>query len=253
MWGFPTSERHEADSAVVLAQLIEALRAHSTPEFVATVAQRRVQIDAERARRAQQIAAAAADAGSAGAINAQWFCARLGERLAPTDIVLNEAIRNGMAVNQQIRRTEPGTLIGLLGGGLGYSGGMALGLRMARPQSRVVNVVGDGSFYFSNPEAVLAVAAHYDLPLLTVVLDNSGWGAVKEATLRMYPKGTAVERREFEAHLAPGMNFAHIASATGAFGLKVEDPAAVEDALDQALAAVDRGQAAVLHVRIASL
>ena len=50
---------------------------------------------------------------------------------------------------------------------------------------------GDGTFYFSNPQSVLAVSQNYGLPVFMVVLDNSGWGAVKEATLRVYPAGEA--------------------------------------------------------------
>ena len=105
--------------------------------------------------------------------------------------MLNEAIRNGPVVLQQMPRTEPGTLVGLAGGGLGFSGGMALGLKLARPERTIVQIVGDGTFYFSNPQSTLAVGRQYKLPVLTVVLDNSGWAAVKEATLRVYPDGEA--------------------------------------------------------------
>ncbi len=61
--------------------------------------------------------------------------------------------------------------------------------------------MGDGTFYFSNPQSTLAVSRHYGLPILTVVLDNSGWSAVKEATLRVYPGGEAKARGEFGARL----------------------------------------------------
>ena len=59
--------------------------------------------------------------------------------------MLNEAIRNGPVVMQQMPRTKPGTLVGLSGGGLGFSGGMALGLKLAWPERTVVQVVGDGT------------------------------------------------------------------------------------------------------------
>ena len=47
------------------------------------------------------------------------------------------------------------------------------------------------------------------LPIFTVVLDNGGWAAVKEATLRMYPDGEAMAAREFQAARA-------VAASTGA-------------------------------------
>jgi acetolactate synthase I/II/III large subunit len=58
--------------------------------------------------------------------------------ITPDDIVINEAIRNGPAVQSHIRRTCPQTVIGLAGSGLGLSGGMELGAKLARPRQRVV-------------------------------------------------------------------------------------------------------------------
>ena len=68
------------------------------------------------------------------------------------------------------------------------------------------------------------MSRHYKLPVLTVVLDNSGWAAVKEATLRVYPDGEAKAGGEFGATLAPDMDFAKVAEAAGAHGELVSRP-----------------------------
>lgn len=167
-------------------------------------------------------------------------------------MVLNEAIRNALLVFDQMPRRQPGTLFGSPGGGLGYSAGMALGLKLAQPQRRVVNIVGDGTFYLSNPSAVLAVASEYRLPILTVVLDNSGWSAVKESTLRMYPDGHAKATGVYASRLPAEMNFAHIALAAGAHGEYLSDPADTATAIARCIAALDQGRSALLHVRIAT-
>ena len=146
----------------------------------------------------------------------QYLCAEVGRAIGPDDVVVNEAIRNTLAVFNQIPRNVPGTIVGLAGGGLGFSGGTALGVKLARPDRTVVQICGDGSFYFCNPASVYAVAKQYKLPIFTVVLDNSGWSAVKEATLRVYPDGEAKASNQYEALLAPDMNFAKIAEAAGA-------------------------------------
>jgi catechol 2,3-dioxygenase-like lactoylglutathione lyase family enzyme len=155
--------------------------------------------------------------------------------------VLNEAIRNGPVVFAQMPRTRAGTLIGLAGGGLGFSGGMALGLKLAQPDRTVVQVVGDGTFYFSNPQSTLAVSRQYKLPVLTVVLDNTGWAAVKEATLRVYPAGEAKAAADYGATLSPDMDFAKVAEAAGAHGEQVSDPDQVEGAIARCLAALKGG------------
>jgi acetolactate synthase-1/2/3 large subunit len=178
--------------------------------------------------------------------------------IAPEDTVLNEAIRNGPVVQAQVPRSVPGSYIGLAGGGLGYSGGMALGVKLARPGRRVVNIVGDGTFHFSTPDSVYATAQQYGLPILTVVLDNRGWQAVKEATLRVYPAGAAKANDAFQSRLDGRRNtsvrrFEAVAEAFGGHGERVSRPEELEPAIRRCLAAVDAGQAAVLTIRIAPL
>jgi acetolactate synthase-1/2/3 large subunit len=170
------------------------------------------------------------------------------------DIVVNEAIRNSLPVLNQMPRTRAQTYFSLAGGGLGFSGGAALGAKLARPASRVVQVVGDGSFHFSAPTAVYAVAQQYRLPIFTVILDNGGWQAVKEAVLRVYPEGEAVQAGEFQARLGgEHRHFEQVAAAFGAHAEAVADPAALAAAIKRCLAAVGNGQAAVLSVRVTAL
>jgi acetolactate synthase-1/2/3 large subunit len=182
------------------------------------------------------------------------LCAQLSQALRPQDIVVNEAIRNSLNVLNHVQRSAPGSLIGCAGGGLGYSGGMALGAKLARPDVRVVQIVGDGGFHFSTPTSVYAVAQRYGLPILTVVLDNGGWQAVKEAVGRVHPGGAAVTHDQFHARLdGQHRHFEQVAQAFGAHGEAVADPADVPAAIERCLAALERGQAAVLNVAIGTM
>src|SRR5262249_20260874 len=137
----------------------------------------------------------------------------------------NEAVTRQSIPAMQVRRPKSGTMISNPGGGLGASGGLALGAKLARPDSTVVQIVGDGTFYFNNPSAVFAVAKQYTLPIFTIVLDNAGWSAVKGSVERVYPAGAAHERDSFKALLAPGMDFSRIAEAAGGYGEKLSNPA----------------------------
>ncbi len=253
MWDFAANLRIQGASRRILEQLLAAVKAKATPAFRAAAGKRVEALAAEHAARKAALAKLAADKGVPGKINPQYLCAEIGRAIGPDDILVNEAIRNALAVFNQIPRATPGTVVGLAGGGLGFSGGTALGVKLARPDRTVVQVCGDGSFYFCNPASVYAVAKQYRLPIFTVVLDNSGWAAVKEATLRVYPDGEAQSTNEYEALLAPDMNFAKIAEAAGAYGELVEDPEAVPAAIRRCLAATRGGQAAVLHARVTPL
>ena len=112
---------------------------------------------------------------------------------------------------------------------------------------------GDGGFYFNNPQSTFAVAKQYNLPYLWVVMDNSGWSAVKEATLRMYADGEALAAKEFQASLAPNVDFCKVAESVGGHGESVSDPSALAGALQRAMAAVKAGKPALVHVKIPAL
>ena len=96
------------------------------------------------------------------------MCAEIGKAISADDVVVNEAVTRQSIPNLQIARPKPGTMISNAGGGLGASGGTALGIKLALPDRCVVQIVGDGSFYFNNPTAVFAVAKQYRLPIFTV-------------------------------------------------------------------------------------
>ena len=93
----------------------------------------------------------------------------------------------------------------------------------------------------------------YNLPLLTIVLDNGGWSAVKESTLRVYPDGDAKSQNAFEADLAEGVDFSKVGEAFGAYGERLTDPAEVPAALERCLKEVRGGRAALLHVSVTKL
>ncbi len=251
MWGFASDLRLQADAATVLRQLAALVRARADAGFHARVAQRIAGWEGANMARRHAVARAAQDAGKPGAIAPAAVCAALGRALQPEDIVVNEAIRNSPAVLQQIPRSRPLTLLGGAGGGLGYSGGIALGVKLARPGVRVVQVVGDGGFHFSTPTSVYAVAQRYRVPILTVLLDNGGWQAVKEAVLRVYPDGEAAQADEFQARLqGEHRHFEQVCQAFGGYGEAVSDPAELDAAIARCLRAVDAGQAAVLNVQV---
>jgi acetolactate synthase-1/2/3 large subunit len=253
MWTFPGNLRLPGDSHRILSDLLTTLKAKADTGFKTRAAARVAKLAEEGRARREAAAKLAANRGTAGQISPHFVCAALAKALKPSDIVLNEAIRNGPVVFAQMPRTEPGTLVGLAGGGLGFSGGMALGLKLAQPERTVVQIAGDGTFYFSNPQSTQAVSRQYKLPILTVVLDNSGWAAVKEATLRVYPEGEAKAAADYGALLAPDMDFAKVAEAAGAHGELVSDPDAVEAAIARCLEAVRGGRSAILHAKVTKL
>jgi acetolactate synthase-1/2/3 large subunit len=117
----------------------------------------------------------------------------------------------------------------------------------------VVQVVGDGSFYFGSPCSVFSVAQQYGLPIFVLVVDNTGWSAVKESTLRVFPEGQAKAADQFQAGLLKTADFAKVGEAFGAYGEKVSDPAQVPAAIERCLKEVRGGRTAILHACVTRL
>lgn len=258
MWGFATDLRIQGDSAIILQQVLEIVEARADQAYRSKVRRRIESWQPAREAAEARRQSAAAQKGESGAINPAFLFSRLQALLSGDDIVLNEAVRNAPLLQQQLRRTKPQTYVGLAGGGLGFSGGMALGLRLANPSRRLVQVVGDGAFHFAAPDSVYAVSQQYRLPIFTIVLDNGGWQAVKASVQRVYPDGAAQRTDAFLSRLVSGREgeqrrFVDIASAFGAHGERVTDPDTLDLAISRCLKALDERRAAVLHVDVTPL
>ena len=92
-----------------------------------------------------------------------------------------EAVTNTTFVHDNLRPTHPGSYINCGGGGLGWSGGGALGIKLATEMEHgkgngkfVCQIVGDGTFLFSVPGSVYWISKRYNIPVLTIVLNNKG-------------------------------------------------------------------------------
>jgi acetolactate synthase-1/2/3 large subunit len=134
-------------------------------------------------------------------------------------------------------------------GGLGWGLGAALGAKLAQPARTVIATLGDGAYIFANPTAGHWVARAYDLPILTVVFNNSRWAAVRNSTVAMYRDGVAARAGgTLLADLAPSTDFAKVVEANGGYGERVERATALPDALRRALAETRGGRQALLDV-----
>ena len=113
------------------------------------------------------------------------------------------------------------------------------------PRRRILNHLAGG------PMTVGEVADKFDIPVLTVIFNNSRYGAVRRATLSMFKDGAAGEDDgQFLADLSPSPPFEEFVRAQGGHGERVEHHAELAPALARARDAVRGGQQAVVNVLI---
>ena len=250
MWQISARRFAAADSKVALEQIARLVRDEILLDAGA-VEFRRVEITA--ANRARRAALDALERPEAGVITPRYLTACVRELLAGTDsLVLTEAITNYQVVAEHLRPATPGSYLGSGGGSLGWTGGGAVGAKLASPAERaVVSLVGDGSYLFGVPSSAQWVARRYHAPSLTVIYDNRGWAAPRFSTLRVHPSGAAAAANDFHASFDPEADLPGIAAAAGgAYAVTVADPDELPQVLKDALAVVRGGRSAVISVHL---
>lgn len=153
-------------------------------------------------------------------LGADFAYATLAELLPDNAIVVEEtpSHRNILHDHLPITASDTGFLT-MASGCLGYGLPAAVGAAIARPDRKVVAVVGDGSSMYGIQ--ALWTAAREDLPVTFVILDNTQYAAVKilgDAIGGAKLPGTELGGIDFAA-LARGMGCqAHTVSEAGELG-----------------------------------
>jgi acetolactate synthase I/II/III large subunit len=243
MYEFPSTLSMAGDTSGAIAVLVELVSAGmGTPARERALA-RRATYRRQSAIRRQALFDVGSQAAKEGYIHPMYLSQLLGE-LEPETIICQE-----LAETALLDRREPGTLFGPYGSSIGFMAAMAVGIKVAAPDRRVVATVGDGSWMLSNPQACTWASSFHQAPVLFVVSNNRGYRTGTHEVAKTYPDGYSVRQNDFTGgRFAPGPNFAGEAAANGYFGERVTDPDALPDAVRRAVQAVDDGVPAVLDV-----
>jgi acetolactate synthase-1/2/3 large subunit len=228
MRSFPSDLNVQAGVTNALEALMEAVEPRLQMAEARIAARRARLTERMRNRRAQL----AKDSVAGDHISPAYLSRVIGETVGDDAIIFNEySLRP-----DHCAREIPGTFFALgPAGGLGWGFGAALGAKLAAPDALVVATLGDGAYMFSNPTVGHWVSAAHKLPILTIIFNNSRYGAVRNATLSMFKDGAAGEADGRElADLDPAPPYDELARAQGAHAERVEEPAALPGALARA-------------------
>jgi acetolactate synthase-1/2/3 large subunit len=145
-----------------------------------------------------------------------------------TDVGWN---KNG--VGQQFPITVPGTFVTPSGlATMGFGPAAVLGVKMAQPNRAAIALIGDGAF--GSNMSVVATAMEANLPVVWVVMDNSAFGTIAGLENMHYNTTFGCV---FECNGKPyTIDFAAVAQACGARGVKIRAASELGPALREALA-----------------
>jgi acetolactate synthase I/II/III large subunit len=248
LWHIPATRYARADLAIALRQVTGAVRRLGGPEPAAAQARAKRLAATHQAQRAEW--AAREQPGPDGTVTPAYLVACVREAIGPDALVLTEAVTNYQVVSEHLRASRPGSLLGSGGSSLGWSGGAAVGAKLAAPDRTVVSLVGDGSYLFGVPATAQWLARRYHAPSLTVIFDNGGWAAPVLSALAVHPDG-AVAAVGGGTGFAPAADLPGVAAAAGgAYAAIVTQAARLPATLRRALGQVRRGRSAVVSVRV---
>ncbi|WP_376100135.1 thiamine pyrophosphate-dependent enzyme [Roseomonas sp. CCTCC AB2023176] len=214
-----TADRETAASAPVGMTVLGVLR-HALPALAPRIPHRGLVLPKPRTQPAPPKPASPIPAG--------YALSRLRAALPADAILVEEAPSHRPAMHAHLPITRWGGFYTMASGGLGYSLPAAVGVAMAKPGTRVACLIGDGSFLYS-PQA-LWTAVQHRLPLAVIVLNNSGYGAMRSFS-------RVLQVRDVPGIDIAGVDFVEMARSMGCPGLRVTDPHDLDAALRDALSA----------------
>lgn len=263
----PAIARYRADAGVSIRQIRTYLSSHEEYSKILTseaFSLRWEKIKETHQKRLKTISDEGALSTSLEAsFNTSAVTAAVRKACPPDTIWCIEAVTQTAFVADQVQPTLPNSWINCGGGGLGWSGGAALGIKLASDAQHggpgkgkfVCQIVGDGTYLFSVPGSVYWISERYKIPVLTIVLNNHGWNAPKKSLLLVHPdgEGSRATNEELNISFRPTPDYAGIAKAAGGGKIWAGQAGTVGELMEilpEAIETVKNGTTAVLEAQL---
>ncbi|MCX7794973.1 MAG: biosynthetic-type acetolactate synthase large subunit, partial [bacterium] len=159
-------------------------------------------------------------------IKPQFVIEKVCEIVPDNTIIVTEVGQNQMWSALFFTHKKPRHFISSGGlGTMGFGFPASIGAKVGRPDALVVDIAGDGSFLMNIQE--LATAVENDIPVKIVVINNRALGMVRQWQEIFYKK-------RYSSTILKEVNFAEIAKAFGAKGIRVTEKEELVPALHSA-------------------
>lgn len=241
-WGYSTTHCVSGDPATNLAAIFSHLEANILIDaaMAATRFEKWAQYNRKKADEFE--AAALKDATQAqekGRVHASTFFKALSKALPSGAIVVDEMVAQVPYFTHFLFQDPTKDLMHLRGwqGGLGTGLSIALGAKMANPDTPVVCIIGDGAFNYNPVNACFGLAQQYKAPILVCIMNNEGYVSQTWNFYKYFSDGAALtEQNTYGDVIDPRPDYQHLPQVWGGTGSRVATEAEVELSLKAALA-----------------
>ncbi|MEU4561305.1 acetolactate synthase large subunit [Actinoplanes sp. NPDC023936] len=167
-----------------------------------------------------------------GSLSPQYVIERIGQLVGSDAIYCAGVGQHQMWASQFIKYEKPGTWLNSGGAGtMGYAVPAAMGAKVAKPDTQVWAIDGDGCFQMTNQE--LATCALEGIPIKVAVINNGNLGMVRQWQTLFYDGRYSNTELGTHKHRIP--DFVKLAEALGCIGLRCESKDDVDKVIKQAM------------------
>jgi len=244
----PTDIGVLADPKVALAELAVALESVMSGSVQESAKGRAESVAQQKYAQKQAWHSRVQDRWNMEKMSAERMMAEIAGALPSDAVVVDDAVTTRAAIFGAIDFDEPGSILGITGGALGWGMGGTMGTKLANPDRPVVGIVGEGSAMMT--VQALWTAANSDIPVVYVICNNQSYRVLK-VNMNIYKEQVLQQENLQSQYIAMDfsspLNLAGMAEAMGVYGRKITDPLEVGPALKEAIAS---GKPALLDISI---
>ena len=172
-----------------------------------------------------------------GSLSPEYVISKLGEIAGPDAVYVAGVGQHQMWAAQFISYENPRTWLNSGGlGTMGFAIPAAMGAKMARPETEVWAIDGDGCFQMTNQE--LATCAIEGVPIKVALINNGNLGMVRQWQTLFY--GERYSNTDLATHSHRIPDFVKLAEALGCVGMRCEREEDVVDVINRAREINDR-------------
>ncbi|MBS0559778.1 MAG: thiamine pyrophosphate-binding protein [Proteobacteria bacterium] len=231
---YPTPLSMVGDIRASLRALLPLLKRAAAPRAEEYAALLR-RAEAARAERRRQLAALAEEQMAAPVTTPLVAAREAARAIGPDVAIVDEAIATSLHVRRFLNSASARQYSFLRGGALGWGMPAAVGCSLGLGRAPVVCLVGDGASLYS-PQA-LWTAAHEDLPVTFVVMNNGEYNVLKNFMKAQTDYLSARSNRFIAMELTdPAIDYMALAKAMGLPGRRVTRAGDIAPAIEAGIA-----------------
>jgi benzoylformate decarboxylase len=158
----------------------------------------------------------------------------IGDMLPQDTVVIEEVLSSAPGIRSLIRSDDAQSFYGLRGGGIGWGLPAAIGVKLALPHRPVVALIGDGSAMYTIQ--ALWTAAHYRIPVIFVILNNTSYRILKQRLHALRGHAEQVDTYVGMELLDPAIDFIGLSRSLGVAAERAKTVHEATDLIAKALA-----------------